>query len=75
MYYLLDKELLANSYGSRNRHRYAEKVSFAAAVIHRFQILFLEEPFENVDPGTVTNMKRWLKHLWEKEQRFSAAMC
>ena len=40
-----------------------KKVAFAAALIHRPQVLFLDEPFESVDPGGVSTMKVWLRDL------------
>jgi ABC-2 type transport system ATP-binding protein len=54
--------------GARNR-RLADfstgmrkKVAFAAAIIHRPDILFLDEPFESIDPATVSMLKGWLRH-------------
>lgn len=38
-----------------------KKVAFAAAIIHRPAILFLDEPFENMDAGTVSILKVWLR--------------
>lgn len=38
-----------------------KKVSFAAALIHSPSILFLDEPFESIDPKGVALMKRWLR--------------
>lgn len=38
-----------------------KKVAFAAAIIHRPEILFLDEPFESIDPSTVAMLKDWLR--------------
>jgi ABC-2 type transport system ATP-binding protein len=38
-----------------------KKVSFAAAIIHRPEILFLDEPFESIDPAGVAMLKDWLR--------------
>jgi ABC-2 type transport system ATP-binding protein len=35
-------------------------VAFAAAVIHSPDVLFLDEPFESIDPAGVALMKQWL---------------
>jgi ABC-2 type transport system ATP-binding protein len=40
-----------------------KKVSFAAALIHRPEILFLDEPFESIDPSSVAMLKDWLRHF------------
>ncbi len=38
-----------------------KKVAFAAAIIHRPEILFLDEPFESIDPAGVAMLKDWLR--------------
>ena len=40
-----------------------KKVAFAAAVIHGPKILFLDEPFESIDPSTVAMLKEWLRRF------------
>jgi ABC-2 type transport system ATP-binding protein len=40
-----------------------KRVAFAAAVIHTPDILFLDEPFESVDPAGVSLMKQWLRSI------------
>jgi len=40
-----------------------KRVAFAAAVIHTPEILFLEEPFESIDPSGVALMKTWLRRF------------
>jgi ABC-2 type transport system ATP-binding protein len=51
------KPLSAFSAGMRKR------VAFAAAVIHGPDILFLDEPFESIDPAGVALMKQWLRQF------------
>jgi ABC-2 type transport system ATP-binding protein len=37
-----------------------KRVAFAAAIIHTPDLLFLDEPFESIDPAGVAMMKTWL---------------
>jgi ABC-2 type transport system ATP-binding protein len=43
-----------------------KRVAFAAAVIHSPEMLFLDEPFESIDPAGVALMKQWLRRLTEQ---------
>ena len=43
-----------------------KRVAFAAAVIHTPDVLFLDEPFESIDPAGVSLMKQWLRRLTEQ---------
>jgi ABC-2 type transport system ATP-binding protein len=43
-----------------------KRVAFAAAVIHTPEVLFLDEPFESIDPAGVAMMKQWLRRLTEQ---------
>lgn len=40
-----------------------KRVAFAAALVHRPDIVFLDEPFESIDPAGVALMKEWLRQL------------
>jgi ABC-2 type transport system ATP-binding protein len=40
-----------------------KRVAFAAAVIHSPEVLFLDEPFESIDPAGVALMKQWLRRF------------
>ena len=40
-----------------------KRVAFAAAVIHGPDILFLDEPFESIDPAGVALIKQWLRQF------------
>jgi len=40
-----------------------KKVAFAAAIIHQPSILFLDEPFESIDPAGVAMLKDWLRRF------------
>jgi ABC-2 type transport system ATP-binding protein len=54
------KPLGAFSAGMRKR------VAFAAALIHGPEVLFLDEPFESIDPAGVALMKQWLRRAAEQ---------
>jgi len=43
-----------------------KRVAFAAAVIHSPDVLFLDEPFESIDPAGVALMKQWLHRFVEQ---------
>ena len=43
-----------------------KRAAFAAAVIHSPEVLFLDEPFESIDPGGVAAMKQWLRRFTEQ---------
>ncbi len=40
-----------------------KRVAFAAAVIHTPELLFLDEPFESIDPAGVASIKQWLHKI------------
>ncbi len=40
-----------------------KKVAFAAAIIHNPTVIFLDEPFESIDPATVAMMRNLLSKL------------
>jgi ABC-2 type transport system ATP-binding protein len=43
-----------------------KRVAFAAAVIHSPVVLFLDEPFESIDPAGVSLMKQWLRRFTDQ---------
>jgi len=43
-----------------------KRVAFAAAVIHSPEVLFLDEPFESIDPAGVSLLKQWLRRFTEQ---------
>jgi ABC-2 type transport system ATP-binding protein len=45
-----------------------KRLAFAAAVIHSPEVLFLDEPFESVDPAGVALMKQWLRRFVERNR-------
>jgi ABC-2 type transport system ATP-binding protein len=40
-----------------------KRVAFAAAIVHSPEVLFLDEPFESIDPAGVALMKQWLRQV------------
>jgi ABC-2 type transport system ATP-binding protein len=40
-----------------------KRVAFAAAIIHSPDVIFLDEPFESIDPRGVALMKQWLRRM------------
>jgi ABC-2 type transport system ATP-binding protein len=56
---LIDTSKRLSEYSAGMRKR----VAFAAAIIHSPDILFLDEPFESIDPAGVALMKRWIRQL------------
>jgi ABC-2 type transport system ATP-binding protein len=59
---LTDASKMLGEYSTGMRKR----VSFAAAVIHTPDVLFLDEPFESIDPAGVSLMKQWLRRFVEQ---------
>ncbi|HLH18155.1 MAG TPA: ABC transporter ATP-binding protein [Bryobacteraceae bacterium] len=59
---LTDSSKTLSEYSTGMRKR----VAFAAAVIHSPDVLFLDEPFESIDPAGVALMKQWLRRLTEQ---------
>jgi ABC-2 type transport system ATP-binding protein len=43
-----------------------KRIAFAAAIIHGPDILFLDEPFESIDPTGVALLKHWLRRFTEQ---------
>jgi ABC-2 type transport system ATP-binding protein len=40
-----------------------KKIAFAAAILHRPEVLFLDEPFSGMDPTSVSMVKTWLRRF------------
>jgi ABC-2 type transport system ATP-binding protein len=40
-----------------------KRVAFAAAIVHTPELLFLDEPFESIDPAGVAMMKDWTRRI------------
>ena len=59
---LEDSRKMLSEYSTGMRKRMA----FAAAVIHSPEVLFLDEPFESIDPAGVALMKQWLRRFTEQ---------
>jgi ABC-2 type transport system ATP-binding protein len=59
---LTDGRKMIGEYSTGMRKRLA----FAAAVIHSPEVLFLDEPFESIDPAGVAVIKKWLKRFTER---------
>ncbi len=60
LYFAKDRLIESFSQGMK------KKLAFAAAIIHAPQVLFLDEPFENVDPISRKKMKDVLKTMQGK---------
>ncbi len=43
-----------------------KRIAFAAAIIHAPDILFLDEPFESIDPAGVALLKQWLRRFTDQ---------
>ena len=43
-----------------------KKIGLAAALLHNPEVLFLDEPFESIDPAGVSLMKQWLRRFTEQ---------
>jgi ABC-2 type transport system ATP-binding protein len=54
---LTDSSKTLSQYSTGMRKR----VAFAAALIHQPEVMFLDEPFESIDPAGVALMKQWLR--------------
>lgn len=61
---LTDRSKTLSEYSTGMRKR----VAFAAAVIHSPEVLFLDEPFEGIDPAGVALMKQWLRRFTEQRR-------
>jgi len=64
--WLLQKLLLTEEKGRRCGTLSSgtrKRAAFAVAVAHQPSFLFLDEPFENVDPIGVIAMKDWMRHF------------
>ena len=59
---LTDARKMIGEYSTGMRKRLA----FAAAVIHSPDVLFLDEPFESIDPAGLAAMKKWLRRFTEQ---------
>jgi len=59
---LTDAKKTLSEYSTGMRKR----VAFAAAVIHSPDVLFLDEPFESIDPAGVALMKQWLRRFTDQ---------
>ena len=56
---LTDTSKMLSEYSMGMRKR----VAFAAALIHEPEVMFLDEPFESIDPAGVALMKQWLRNF------------